>query len=255
MVETTEYKLEVIDNNNLQVISRDSMLVNVASILQVENNDTTICSGDTIRLNAYGCYSFEWSTGSTDNSILFSTINNSTVNVSGFDENGNLVGTQSIHINVFETPAPPQLSFLFPDTILSSSPSNFWTFNHLPLSSTGSFLITDSNGLYGAYYLDSHGCPSTESFYDLQVLNLDESSISNINIFPNPFADILFFQANENIESIEIFSSDGRSIFKDNQLYTKSFVLQSKEISKGIYVVKIIDESKGTFYKTINKTF
>lgn len=79
-------------------------------------------------------------------------------------------------------------------------------------------------------------------------LSLKEFTIENINIFPNPSSNIVYFQTEIPIETITIFSSLGQKI----KTVKNSNYADISELSQGIYLVEIASNEK-TIYKKIVK--
>ncbi len=87
---------------------------------------------------------------------------------------------------------------------------------------------------------------------DCEVLSTNEEEFEKISIYPNPASDKLYFSGNfSKIESLEIFSIQGKLIQKFDSISTEIDILQLKT---GIYFVKLMtSEGKKLSLKFIKK--
>ena len=75
-------------------------------------------------------------------------------------------------------------------------------------------------------------------------VKIDEISFDNIRVYPNPFTDYITIDApNETISQIEIFDITGNLI---RQQKTNVTPINLKELSDGIYILKITDAKDRT---------
>ena len=79
-------------------------------------------------------------------------------------------------------------------------------------------------------------------------LNNDAFEKSNYTIFPNPTSDELTVNSEKEIKEIEIFNNVGQSVLKEFESK-----LNIKQLSKGIYIVKITFVNATTSYSKIIK--
>lgn len=95
-------------------------------------------------------------------------------------------------------------------------------------------------GSEGAYYYIDDICVTTDSLYNETWTGVQERSYlrSYVNIYPNPTSDFLHIKANDNIEQIQIISSEGQLI-RIIEIKSNSFTLSTIEIPNGIYLLKI----------------
>lgn len=90
------------------------------------------------------------------------------------------------------------------------------------------------------------------SCYAYKALGLDDFEINNeIIIYPNPSSEIISIRSQNNINSITIYSIDGRSIITyTNPLTTNEFIINVHNISVGLYTLKVSTDN-GNFSKKI----
>ncbi|MEP5131761.1 T9SS type A sorting domain-containing protein, partial [Nonlabens ulvanivorans] len=76
---------------------------------------------------------------------------------------------------------------------------------------------------------------------------------SEIQIFPNPTSDYLGITASEELESVEIFNMDGKSVLSKS-LQTNSAHIDLTDLFPGLYIVKVDNLTGSTqVFKVIKK--
>ena len=90
------------------------------------------------------------------------------------------------------------------------------------------------------------------SCYTNKALGLDDFEISNeIIVYPNPSSEIISVRSQNNINSITIYSIDGRSIITyTNPLTSTEFIINIHNMPVGLYTLKISTDN-GNFSKKI----
>ena len=96
-------------------------------------------------------------------------------------------------------------------------------------------IITDEDGVSYGFYLNC----STAS--------IDDQNQLDISIYPNPTNDKLFIQGLSSSSRVSIYNVLGKLVLSQ----TISEEIDVKQLSKGIYILKIIDEQKETVRKFI----
>lgn len=87
---------------------------------------------------------------------------------------------------------------------------------------------------------------------NLAVENID--SKSKIQLFPNPFLDEMTIISNgKSIKELTLFDVSGKQINRYENLNTKEYKLNAKNIPSGIYIVSIRTEENTENYKIIKK--
>lgn len=80
-----------------------------------------------------------------------------------------------------------------------------------------------------------HGIPDFSKIYD-DLLSVDSPILfPEIKVYPNPTADFLYLQTEENIKNIQLFSFEGKII----KNYTSTTSLDLKNLPTGKYILKI----------------
>ena len=79
-----------------------------------------------------------------------------------------------------------------------------------------------------------------------------------LNIFPNPFQNILYINSNKLISQIEIFSSEGKIIYSNKIFNLKNsdrYTLNLSNLSPGLYLIKITNSKNQIDYEKIVKNY
>jgi hypothetical protein len=66
----------------------------------------------------------------------------------------------------------------------------------------------------------------------------------NVLVFPNPFLDQITISSESVLERIELFQASGSIISAVNEISSKEFTLDTNQLLKGIYFLKVTN-SKG----------
>lgn len=71
-------------------------------------------------------------------------------------------------------------------------------------------------------------------------IGIDENSISECSLFPNPANSVIKIESQSEIESISIYSLNGQFIRSQNSHQSMSVKLNVSDLEKGIYLIEII---------------
>ena len=90
------------------------------------------------------------------------------------------------------------------------------------------------------------------SCYNYKVLELDDFEIKNeVVVYPNPSSEIISVHSPNNINSITVYSIDGRSIQTYiNPITSSDFTIKVQNLPVGLYTLKVNTDS-GTFSKKV----
>lgn len=98
------------------------------------------------------------------------------------------------------------------------------------------------------------GTPSsaTLTIIDNDPIGLNANKIENLNIYPNPAKDVLYFTASEKINTVSIINMMGQVVMKVNVESNEGSVNVS-ELSAGIYTVVVNGDAAQSTHKLIVK--
>ena len=111
------------------------------------------------------------------------------------------------------------------------------------------------------FQFESDGAVGADGFYfdDLTINVLDDGSLNNptvnlvpFNIYPNPVNDELFIDTPLLDYELSVFNIHGQ-LLVSNANYSASQTLNFSDFPSGIYLLKIISQTKVTVFKIIKK--
>ena len=119
--------------------------------------------------------------------------------------------------------------------------------------SEGSYVVASSS------MSSDRDLPANKGDFDFWVYKISASPVQSVNdvsknnfsVYPNPVVDLLTIKSDTKITSVEVYSADQRLILTDNNI--KDNKVSLKSLSKGVYVIKIVDENKNTIAKKVIK--
>ncbi|MDP4267422.1 MAG: PKD domain-containing protein, partial [Bacteroidota bacterium] len=264
-----KYYVEVSDNNACAATS-DTINVIVYPTIKpviVSIRKTTFCERDydMLTLNTK-YYTYQWSSGSTTDSIR--VIEKGNYNVTVTDFNNCVMAASPVNILVDPLPVP---DFTFYDSLLYVQ---FYNLSNYGVSYTWDFRdgttsnianpthIFPKQGAYQVMLIVHNGCGEDTIIKQVDVWNLtgirNVEGISNVNVFPNPTKDnvtVRFVSINNQPLNIKMYNVIGdivRSEELDNFTgeYTKIYDMST--LARGVYFLKINTE-RGVIVKKIVK--
>ncbi len=215
-------------------------------------NDTTVCEGTEVVLQAGNFASYLWNSGDTISSILVSQSGNYWVTVSD-----TLNCTATAQVQVTEQALPDatigfttsgNLYSFF--TIDSVAENILWYFgdgdsstaanpSHVYSSPFGDFVVTH-------VVTDSLGCTTTDSLrIFVTSYDLEREDDEVISVLPNPVNDMLrIYSSRGNISNLKIFDISGRSMLRQSVSASSSIIASVETLVPGVYILEINLESR-----------
>ena len=228
--------------------NRDSIYINTLNTPSVFlGNDTSLCQGDTLILNAYyNNATYLWENYLTTDSIFTVTYADKyIVNVSndcGTTSDEIIVGYSNISVNLGSDTSIYYTQALLLDAGTASS--YLWndsTTNQTLALSFGSH----DQGVYNYWVVvtDSIGCTATDTIVVTVLFGTDINSktLQNIRIYPNPADKYLVVDnlPNEPV-SLKLISLEGRVVLTANSDGEKKYSFNISDLPKGIYLLNVI---------------
>lgn len=90
-----------------------------------------------------------------------------------------------------------------------------------------------SNGS-GSFYNESHGREATTTF----VSGVEEESLVQLDVYPNPNDGNLTITANASMESLFIYAADGKKVYSGRPNST-TFAVTLSDLSEGLYILEV----------------
>lgn len=241
--------IAISDYNCMDSVSHQLALYNRPVISLSVKKDSIFCEGESAILTASGAISYIWSNSNQNDWINVNTSGKySVIGIS----NGCNSQQLSVNIRVNSLPAKPIISKIGNDTLKSSYTfGNQWRINgNLIIGATNQYYSALIDGKFNVEHKNSNGCISisdTFNFKNLVGIN-NVKHYSGYSIYPNPTYDkinILFEKPTKT--KIEVYDMFGKFILELDINYSKETSVSLKDFSKGIYYLKIGNESIKVF--------
>lgn len=192
-------------------------------------------------------YSYLWSTGSTDTSIVVHTSNNYSVTV--LDPLG-CSASDTVSVTVNPIPAAPVITQVGNTLVSNYVTGNQWYNATGPIAgATGQVFAPTINGVYHCI-VTVNGCSSASSNlldFNLTGISENKGTIDDIRVFPNPVTDQLtvdLSSASNEIVSVILFDMTGRTVFIKDFLPETNDPTSSLDLSwldSGMYFLCVRD--------------
>lgn len=231
------YSLTISDIYGCQ--AEDEIELNVYTFNLDLGNDTTICEGNPLMLQASEGLSYEWSTGESSQNILVSQSGLYSVTVN------HVCGQLNDEITIATNPSPvvnlgADTLYIEPGNTIDLDAGNAGaTFNWSNNETTQTITVADE-GVYYVTVSNSFNCSSVDSVTVLIRTGISGDNISGIRVFPNPVKDQFYLVSdNEKLERVELYNSIGALVqrrFSDQQ----SITVNTNFLPKGYYFLKVV---------------
>lgn len=128
--------------------------------------------------------------------------------------------------------------------------------------SSSYFMTGTTPGSYNYQYITSNGvCPEDTSIVTLNILTcdyleLDESALNNIRIYPNPTNGNLFISATQGITDfkVAIMDMNGRTVFssENNSIINSDVIsIDLSDVEDGIYMIRVFSDTEDAIYRIV----
>lgn len=220
--------------------------------MPVLGNDTTICSGEAISLNAGTATGYLWSNSATTQSVTINTAG--TYWVKAFNGSEGCFSTDTIVISVNPrasvstiTPVVTGTSVAFSSDAMNAS-TYAWSFgdNSTSASPTPTHVYAAS-GVYTVRLIVTNNCGADTAYTTVNIggVNVLPVTPAQISIHPNPANnDVVIECKGGKMESYYIISNIGTLVKEGHQLHRETETIPIKTLAAGIYLLKV-KTSKG----------
>ncbi|MES2763395.1 MAG: T9SS type A sorting domain-containing protein [Bacteroidota bacterium] len=253
---TTTYSVTGTDPNGcLSNIAVSTLTVNSAGITASASSNS-VCQGSPITLNGGGSVTtYTWNSGITNN-ISFNPGSTNTYTVSGIGVNG---CSGSATIQVIVNPIPTLSLTALNDSIcagetttLTVNGANSYTWNPGGITSSSIFPSPTASIVYSVTG-QSNGCSQTLTVALVvnSCVGIHENEMDrNIVIYPNPSNGIISIDVDLlKHYTVKVFNSLSQVIYTSDINANHSVI--ELNTSKGIYFIKVYEESKLVAYKKL----
>jgi len=218
----------------------DSITVSVFELFLNLGNDTSICDGSVLLLDAGHPGSFyHWSTGETTETIEVTASDAYAVTITHY------CGDLSDVINVSVIPSP--VVELGADTFIIN-PGQYVTLNAGPGFagyhwSTGAITQTITVNSQGYYYVTvtgDNGCKDFDHTFVEVRTGIDEKyPYDAISVFPNPAGNMVYVTGKIVLSTAELFNSLGKMV-ASGKISHKTIIIDTSDLSNGIYFLRVL---------------
>lgn len=229
-------------------------------------NDTAICNGDSILLNASNNgATYLWNDNSTDSTLLVTNTGTYYVTVTN---SNNCSITDTITVDIQDLPSADSIiatagnNGLYNFAVANANNVNNYTWNFGD-SNTGSGATTthtySANGTYNVSVVISNDCGDTTITKSIIVDNLSIKNLVNDNsvkLYPNPTnknITIALSDADNHIEKVIVYNILGQEIIqKAFDMPSQTATIDLEQLASGVYQIMIFTD-KGFSLKKIEK--
>jgi hypothetical protein len=220
----------------------DQVTVTVLALPDVDGGqDQTICSGESVTLNAQGAVSYSW-TGGVSNNVSFAPTTTATYTVTGTGING---CENSDQVTVVVNATPVATISVLDDVTLAATPAgmNYQWVNcasgtDVPNGSTINFTAIE-NGSYAVIVTSAQGCSDQSDCITIDAVGLDQNTNIEMSVQPNPTAgELTVTMPTELTANAQVFDAQGKLVL-DNSNVTNGSVLNLSNMTTGVYMVRI----------------
>ncbi len=208
-------------------------------------NDTTICFGDSIALEAPSGFNYLWSTGSTDISIWANDADTYWLEAS----NTYCSDIDTIIISL----SNPEFYFS-EDTVLTELPYTIESMSGFAeylwsTSETSESITVNEFGWYSVILTDEFGCSVTDSIHIDDATGTFQNISEQFKIFPNPAYDKVNIKSNNIIRKLVIIDAQGKTktMLEPNRT---SQIVGLENFAPGLYTI-ILSTDKNRIFKKL----
>lgn len=255
----------VIVDNGCSATASDSIVVYLLPAPNVNlGQDQSICDFTTTIIDAGVFNAYLWSTGATTQTITVGTAGNYWVEVTAAN---NCKDKDTVNLSILTAPVVnlgADTIICVYDNLLLNAGTGFTSYLWQDNSTANTFFVQGSVMGIGTYNINVtvgnvNNCFTSDSIVVIidPCTGINETWSNAVNIYPNPTQDVIFIEFNQaETDNYELSLVDihGRLILSEKVINTNGTSLKAlniKDISKGIYFLKLQTEHNVSSYKII----
>lgn len=258
IINSGDYSLTITNENSCSNFDSINVLFNANPIVNL-GNDTLICEGTDLLLDAGSGYNYLWSNLANTQIITVSYQGVYSVTVSDINSCTN---SDEILVNINPLPVANfsysanygEITFT---NLSANSNSYYWDFgNSINSNSIDSIIIYTSSNIYlvSLTAFGTCGWDSIEKNINVVVLGIKNFASTNIKFYPNPVSNKLHIEFEDNIylNNLVIRDITGKVILKNT--YNDSFKMLEFDLvalKSGIYLLEINNENENIIFRLI----
>ena len=226
-------------------------------------NSPFMCFGRSATINASGAATYSWNSGQTTASITVSPNVTTNYTVTGVDTNGcanSEVATVTVHpyndVTVSLTGstlsvAQTGVNYQWHQCVTTPPPAGLIPVN----GETNQDFSPAANGDYAVVVTNSFGCMDTSACTTVLSVGIAEASdISEIEIYPNPFAEKFIIKCNAAVSKISVINVIGQQIKTiESSAKGDKHEINLEAFPAGIYFINVSLDNQNKVYKVIKE--
>ena len=249
---TTTYTVTAVGANNCT--NTDQMIVTVLPLPNVNAGaDQTICSGSNVTLSGSGATSYTWNNGVVNN-VAFAPSTTQTYTLTGIGING-CQATDQVLVTVNATPVA--MVSVVNDVTIAASPAgmNYQWINcasgtDVPSATSAQFTAT-ANGSYAVIVTSLQGCEDVSDCITIDAVGLEQLSLADMNVFPNPTNGEVNLSLPENVSvQVSIFDAQGKLVAEQMNV-SNNGKLNISNVTPGVYMVRLTAENDTRTFRIV----
>ncbi|WP_027419686.1 S8 family peptidase [Crocinitomix catalasitica] len=236
--------------------------VNAFYMLNQSNFDVTV-TGDTLICETPKVFAtveddfaaYKWFNDATTSSIELDETADVSVIVS--DEKGCKAYSDTIHVLKGEIPTFPIINIAGGGLITTAADSFIWYLNDNPIiDSDSQFYNPTVTGNYAVEVFSEDGCSLISDLYFVDYSTIEELSMNEFLIFPNPFTERFnIIKNNQALNSIIISDVSGKLIYQRDDIDENNLFISVDlpNLASGTYILSLYYDQSFKSYRLIKK--
>lgn len=230
-------------------------------------NDTTICEGDSLTLDAgSGLTAYLWSPSNWTLQTL--TVDEAGTYAVSVTDSVGCSAMASIDVEIAEDPVADNIFASGNDYVYSFfvvNPENvgsyYWDFGDGNTQANGSSFTTHTYNDTGSYTVmvvlnSEFGCGTDTIYTDIYIarpLGVENTEEGTFQFFPNPANETVTFNlgTGNNYNNLQVYNVSGQLIFQNNVLGQNQFQLNVSEWNNGVYFIHLHSDHKDNTIKRL----
>ncbi len=237
------YTVLVTDANGCQGSDAISITAQPAPVVTVGEETNTLCSGDTLTLQAEGALLYTWSPN------FFINANGATLQVfPEFDYSWQITGTDgfgcssttTLFVDVVSPPTAPTV--VDEAGILStvSATSHQWLLEGEPVvGATDSLFVPEVNGNYSVIITDENGCTAQSAPVYYGSVGVAARGANTLLVYPQPATDQLVVRGMPAGAQLQLIDAAGRTVLTQTSTTHERVTLDVSNLNAGSYIVEV----------------
>jgi len=237
-------------HDSLGCAREDSINITSAQPITISVINNAFCDGDSVTINSNASVGSTYQWQLNGNILSGDTLNQLLTNVTGnytlFVTDTNDCSTYTNTLNIINAILTPPTIYQFNDTLYTGIFNSYqWYLNDsiIPGANAYNYFPTET-GFYKVQ-TDSSGCSAFSQPFNFIYVGINKNRSSNFSydVYPNPFNNTLTIKSNNKLDkaTLRIVNVAGKMVYQSNILKGNETNIDVSELSKGIYIIELIN--------------